>query len=130
MIINTQFQIKNVFACSMFNPYEGYRSVTPRDAARVNRTILHNHIRSIYDVILRTIILRCSLKVPGTILLYCSAILLNCTYFEVVQYAYAGWRRSDMQACQVVRLFIVASSRYYRVTVGVPGTLVPVAPVA
>ena len=27
----------------MFYPYEGYRSVTPLDAARVNRTISHNH---------------------------------------------------------------------------------------
>ena len=27
----------------MFYPYEGYRSVTPLDAARVNRTIFHNH---------------------------------------------------------------------------------------
>ena len=28
----------------MFYPYEGYRSVTPLDAARVNRTIFHNHL--------------------------------------------------------------------------------------
>ena len=27
----------------MFYPYVGYRSVTPLDAAMVNRTILHNH---------------------------------------------------------------------------------------
>ena len=27
----------------MFYPYEGYRSVTPLDAARDNRTIFHNH---------------------------------------------------------------------------------------
>ena len=32
-----------VRACSMLYPYEGYRSVTPLDAARVNRTIFHNH---------------------------------------------------------------------------------------
>ena len=32
-----------VRACSMFYPYEGYRSVTPLDAARVNGTIFHNH---------------------------------------------------------------------------------------
>ena len=32
-----------VGACSMFYPYEGYRSVTPLDAARVNRTIFRNH---------------------------------------------------------------------------------------
>ena len=32
-----------VRACSMFYPYEGYRSVTPLDAAWVNRTIFHNH---------------------------------------------------------------------------------------
>ena len=32
-----------VRACSMFYPYEGYRSVTHLDAARVNRTISHNH---------------------------------------------------------------------------------------
>ena len=31
-----------VRACSMFY-HEGYRSVTPLDAARVNRTIFHNH---------------------------------------------------------------------------------------
>ena len=34
---------KNVRACSMFYPYEGYRSVTPLDATRVNRTIFDNH---------------------------------------------------------------------------------------
>ena len=28
----------------MFYPYEGYRSVTPLDAARVNRTIFLNHL--------------------------------------------------------------------------------------
>ena len=33
---------KNVRACSVFHPYEGYRSVTPLDAARVNRTNLKN----------------------------------------------------------------------------------------
>ena len=27
----------------MFYPYEGYRPVTALDAARVNRTIFHNH---------------------------------------------------------------------------------------
>ena len=27
----------------MFYPYEEYRSVTPLDAARVNRTISHDH---------------------------------------------------------------------------------------
>ena len=32
-----------VRACSMFYPYEGYRSVTPLDAAKVNRTIFHNY---------------------------------------------------------------------------------------
>ena len=32
-----------VRACSMFYPYEVYRSVTPLGAARVNRTIFHNH---------------------------------------------------------------------------------------
>ena len=32
-----------VRAYSMFYPYEGYRSVTPLDAARVTRTIVHNH---------------------------------------------------------------------------------------
>ena len=43
MIINAQFHKKS-FArvlCSILN--EGYRSATPRDAARVNRTIFHNH---------------------------------------------------------------------------------------
>ena len=37
------FTQNNVRACSMFYPYEGYRSVTPVDTARVNRTIFHNH---------------------------------------------------------------------------------------
>ena len=32
-----------VRACSVFYPNEGYRSVTPLAAARVNRTIFHNH---------------------------------------------------------------------------------------
>ena len=32
-----------VRACSMLYPYEGYRSVTPLDAARVNKTIFHNY---------------------------------------------------------------------------------------
>ena len=32
-----------VRACSMFYPDEGYRSVTPLDAARVNSTIFHDH---------------------------------------------------------------------------------------
>ena len=43
MIINTQVSQKIVRACSIFYPYGGYRSVTPLDAARVNRTIFHNH---------------------------------------------------------------------------------------
>ena len=43
MIINAQFHKKIVRAFSMFYPYEGYRSVTPLDAARVNRTIFQNH---------------------------------------------------------------------------------------
>ena len=30
----------------MFYPHEGYRSVTHLDAARVNRTIFHNHLAS------------------------------------------------------------------------------------
>ena len=42
MIINTQFYKNIVRAFSMFY-HEGYRSVTPLDAARVNRTILHKH---------------------------------------------------------------------------------------
>ena len=43
MVINTQFhkKKKSVCACSMFYPYETSRSVTPLDAARVNRTIFH-----------------------------------------------------------------------------------------
>ena len=32
-----------VRASSVFYPYEGYRSVTSLDTARVNRTIFHNH---------------------------------------------------------------------------------------
>ena len=44
MIVNTQFYTKYIVrACSMFYPYEGYRSVAPLDAAKVNRTIFHNH---------------------------------------------------------------------------------------
>ena len=39
----SHFLRKVVRACSMFYPYEGCRSVTPQDAARVNRTIFHNH---------------------------------------------------------------------------------------
>ena len=36
----------------MFYPYEGYRSVTPLDAARVNRTIFHNHSVHCYYITL------------------------------------------------------------------------------
>ena len=43
MIINTQFTQNIVRAYYMFYPYEGYRSVTPLDAARVNRTIFNDH---------------------------------------------------------------------------------------
>ena len=41
MIINTRYSVsqKNY----MLYPHEEYRSVTPLDAARVNRTIFHNH---------------------------------------------------------------------------------------
>ena len=42
MVIDTQFYTNIVRAFSMFYPYEGYRSVTPLDAVRVNRTIFHN----------------------------------------------------------------------------------------
>ena len=43
VLIPTQFHKKKIVrACSMFHPYEGYRSVTPLDAARVNRTNLKN----------------------------------------------------------------------------------------
>ena len=46
MVINTQFhKKKSVRACSMFYPNEIYRSVTPLDTARVNRTILHRDVR-------------------------------------------------------------------------------------
>ena len=41
-----------VRACSMFY-HEGYRSVTPLDAARVNRTIFHNHSVHWYYITLR-----------------------------------------------------------------------------
>ena len=41
-----------VRTCSMFYPYEGYRLVTPLDAARVNRTIFHNHSVHWYYIIL------------------------------------------------------------------------------
>ena len=43
LILKYSVSLKIVCACSMFYPYEGYRSVTPLDAARVNRTIFHNH---------------------------------------------------------------------------------------
>ena len=42
-----------VRACSMFYPYEGYRSVTPLDAAGVNRTIFHNHSVHWYYITLK-----------------------------------------------------------------------------
>ena len=41
-----------VRACSMFYPHEGYRSVTPLDAARVNRTIFDNHYMHWYYITL------------------------------------------------------------------------------
>ena len=39
----------------MFYPYEGYRSVTPLDAARVNRTIFHNHSVHLFAKIIKDI---------------------------------------------------------------------------
>ena len=39
-VLILSFTKKIVRACSMFYPYEGYRSVTPLDAARVNKTNL------------------------------------------------------------------------------------------
>ena len=36
----------------MFYLYKGYRPVTPLDAARVNRTIFHNHSVHRYDITL------------------------------------------------------------------------------
>ena len=39
-----------VRACSMFYPYEGYGSVTPLDAARVNRTIFRNNSVHWYSI--------------------------------------------------------------------------------
>ena len=48
LIPGSQFHKKKlhriVRACSMFYPHEGYGSVTPLDAARVDRTIFHNHL--------------------------------------------------------------------------------------
>ena len=53
MIINTQFYTKNIVrACSMFYPYEGYRSMSPLDAARVNRTIFPYHSVHLYCITL------------------------------------------------------------------------------
>ena len=43
MNINAQFYTKYRPRVLYVYPYEGYRSVTPLDAARVNRTIFHNH---------------------------------------------------------------------------------------
>ena len=45
--------ILSVRACSMFYPHEGYRSVTPLDAAGVNRTIFHNHSVHWYYITLK-----------------------------------------------------------------------------
>ena len=42
-----------VRACCMFDPYEGYRSASPLDAARVNRTIFHNHSVHWYYITLK-----------------------------------------------------------------------------
>ena len=40
---------KSVRACSTFYPYERYGSVTPLDAASVNRAIFHNiHTHSVH----------------------------------------------------------------------------------
>ena len=52
--INTQFHKKSFARVlrSMFYPYEGYRSVTPLDAARVNRTIFRDHSVHCYYITL------------------------------------------------------------------------------
>ena len=51
-LVILSFTLNIVRACSMFYPYEGYRSVTPLDAARVNRTIFHKHSVHWYYIIL------------------------------------------------------------------------------
>ena len=50
-----------VRACSMFYSYEGYRSVNPLDAARLNRTIFDNHSVHWYYI---TFITRCLYNTP------------------------------------------------------------------
>ena len=48
LILSFTILRKVVRACSIFYPHGGYRSVTPLDAARVNRTIFHNYCIHMY----------------------------------------------------------------------------------
>ena len=70
-LLMLSFKQNIVRACSMFYPYEGYRSVTPLDDARVSRTIFHNHSVHWYHITLLyyavpDIILQSSRQAPRT----------------------------------------------------------------
>ena len=87
MIINTQFYTK--YRPRVFYVYhEGYRSVTPLDAARVNRTIFHGHSVHWYYII--TLI-----KGRGYIkqnMMLCFAMPTDLSFFRYEICIYVIWR--------------------------------------
>ena len=56
----------------MFYPCEGYRSVTPLDAARVNRTIFHKH--SVSAICYYYIVARPNVYIYHSCILYQQAV--------------------------------------------------------
>ena len=92
LLLILSFTQNIVRACSMFYPYyEGYRSVTPLDAARVNRTVFHNHSVYWYYITLIRV---------GIIL---STIVLR-RYRQSSGHTYQPWRYVDQRPAYEIRI--------------------------
>jgi len=64
--------------CSMFYPYEGYRSVTPLDAARVNRTVFHNHsVHWYYITLIRVGIILSTILLKSIVFMFTDGVKFN-----------------------------------------------------
>ena len=64
--------------CSLFYPYEGYRSVTPLDAARVNRTVFHNHSVHWYHItLIRVGIILSTILLKSIVFMFTDGVKFN-----------------------------------------------------
>ena len=69
-----------VQAFSTFYPYEGYtrRSVTPLDAARVNRTVFHNHsVHWYYITLIRVGIILSTILLKSIVFMFTDGVKFN-----------------------------------------------------